>query len=202
MAIAPDAAADNEWRKHLVKTDEQTAEPAPAATRDQPLPHGTPPAEGRVVVEMVKATQMPAETVQAALQWLEHGDSIPASELAEIDADSSATTRAELTQMWGTSYAANVAAINVFLDALPPNAAFVIRNARDADGRAFANDPAVLQRLLGAARQHQPSSAAKDDVDGQIREIEATMRRDRAAYNRNGQLQARYLALLSAKHRG
>lgn len=131
--------------------------------------------------------------------WLELGTEHTASQLAAIDAADRASAEQELRALWGDEYDGNVRAINAYLDDDRTfGAGDAFRHARRPDGHALANDPAELQRLLGEARRTRPAPGG-GTVDGEIREIERFMRSDRAGYNRNEPLQARYRELLALK---
>jgi hypothetical protein len=153
------------------------------------------------VLEVLKAANVPGDVVRGALKWVQQGSSFSNEQLAVIDAEGRASTQAEMRKLWpGEKYTENVKAINAYLSTqLSPSAADVIRHARDADGRAYMNDPANLQRLLGLALRPGPS-AAGGGVDAQIKSIEAFMKVNRPAYTKDEPLQARYRELLAAKH--
>lgn len=122
------------------------------------------------------------------------------AELDTIDAADRAKAETELKALWGKGkYQSNIKAINKYVaETLKPGVADVIQSARDADGHAIGNSPAVLQRLLGPALKAQPADLS-GDVDSQIEGIEAFMRSNRAAYNRDEPLQSRYRQLLSER---
>lgn len=150
------------------------------------------------VLEVLKAADVPRDVITGALAWAQHGSALPEDKLAAIDAQGRAEAKAELGTLWGDKYADNVAAIKAYVkEQLPGSAAEVLLNARDAEGRAYLNDPANLQRLLGLATKARPEAAG--DVDAQIRSIEAFMKGNRAQYNKDEPLQARYRSLLAAR---
>jgi hypothetical protein len=113
------------------------------------------------------------------------------------DADKASAMRAMRGQ-WGASYDSNVAAIKGYLERIPNAAKEGLLEARDFEGVAIANRPAVLAWLLqlaraaGAGRQGpvSPGSSAR------IREIEGWMRSgDRRYWNDEG-VQREYRGLL------
>lgn len=184
--------------------DARAAEEAPADRKFAEFPTSASPIGGTSTLEAVKAGGFERDEVMAVLDWVHNDTKLPAHELAAIDASSKTSTRAELANLWGaTAVDANLSAINRYVDThFNPNVAFAIKNARDADGKAFANNPAFLQRLLGLAKQAPSKGAAagSGSVDDQISDIINVMRNDRPAYDRNEQLQARYRELLVQKY--
>jgi hypothetical protein len=151
-------------------------------------------------IALLESAQMPADTVRQALDWATRGPTQTPEELDAIDQSGRDSVRAEMKSLWGDRMDANLSTINAYLDTLPTNVATVIRNARAADGKALANDPATLQRLLGLAKQPRPERPTSGSIDAEIKSIETFMRRDRRGYDRSEQTQARYRELLGAKH--
>jgi len=74
---------------------------------------------------------------------------------------------------------------------------------RLADGTPIGSSPEVLRFLVGLAREKNPAGvvvpsgvATAQSVSDEIQKIEKVMRDDRAAYNRDEKMQARYRQLL------
>ena len=207
--VTPSADADFERKWSAAMGEEPPAAPAGAAEpAEADAPSATPaalPGDAQAttpVLETVKAAGFSAAEVNAALVWLDSGPTQTAGELAAIDATDRAAAQTALVNLWGDRIKENVAAINFLLDTLPAGAAFTLRNGRTADGRAFANDPAVLQRLLGVAQKAAKASngaPAAGDAEATIRELENYMRRSRYTYDRDEVAQARLRAAYAAR---
>jgi hypothetical protein len=116
------------------------------------------------------------------------------------DEADAAETHAELSALWREELGSNIAAINAYLDGLPNGGGEIAHRMRVDGGRALLNHAGVLQRLLPSAKaaaSHQQTISG--DVNQQIAGIERLMRTDRAAYNADNQLQARYRELLTQR---
>jgi hypothetical protein len=158
------------------------------------------------LVKAAEALGLPAEKIESTRRWATGAVSFSEAQTVAFDATHQAETAAELRGLWGDQFDANVASITRYLGSLPAGAGEAFLQARDDTGRALANDPAQLQRVLGMAQrrggqnvQAPPSSMA--DVNAQIAGIEQTMRTDRSAYNRDDLMQARYRELLTLRQR-
>ena len=160
------------------------------------LPTGTQPTGS--VQAAITAMDVPPDVINAVSGWLKNGPSQSEAELKVLDEQHQASTEVDLMALWGDSYDSNIAAIKAWVSRQKPEIASVILNGRLADGRAIANSPDMLVRMLSQARGPQPASGSKD-VASQIREIEKFMRENRRAYNRDEPLQARYRELLSMR---
>jgi hypothetical protein len=197
QAVAPLDRESSEYAALFSPSARSGDAPAtPSQSQRAPDSVGSPES----TIALLEAAQIPADTVRQALDWATRGPTQTQEELDAIDRDGRDGLRAEMAQLWGDRMGANLSAINAYLDTLPANVATVIRNARDADGKALANDPATLQRLLGLAKQPRPERSTSGSIDAEIKSIETFMRRDRRGYDRSEQTQARYRELLGAKH--
>lgn len=123
---------------------------------------------------------------------------IEAEEIA-LDERDCASTQASLRGEWGASYADAVTQIKKFVNTdLPGALADAIWDGRAADGKLIGNNPAVMRWLLTLARgEGKPTG----DINRELAEIEKTMRTNRTRYNRDAQMQARYLELISMRTR-
>jgi hypothetical protein len=117
----------------------------------------------------------------------------------EIKSSAEDTLRAE----WGTEYRTNINLITNFLDAGPEGLREKLLRGRLADGTPIGSSTEALKFLAGLAREKNPAGvvvpsgvASAQSVADEIQKIEKTMRDDRAAYNRDDKLQARYRQLL------
>jgi hypothetical protein len=147
---------------------------------------------------VLRAAEMPQEVVAGTLQWSQSGTTKQQTELDKIDVQDLGQTRAELEQLWGDKYGSNAKALARYVERLPTAAAEIVRNARDpATGRAYLNDPANVVRLAGLARAPQPQGEGPLTIEA----VEGFMRTNRAAYNKDEALQARFRELLLARER-
>lgn len=163
-----------------------------------PVQEFSAPAASNGVVGVLKAAEIPREVVAGTMHWLEHGTDKSENELATIDAADLAQTRTELEHLWGgpDKVERHVDTLGRYIGSLPSQEAEVIQNARDpASGRAYLNDPANVVRLAGLARAPQPAG----DGPMTIARIEAFMRTNRTAYQKDEALQARYRQLLDER---
>jgi len=113
------------------------------------------------------------------------------------DAADIAAADAELRRVWNGDgeYERNMAAVAAYVGRLPEVERAALFEPRDENGRALGNDAANIVRIAGLARGPQPQAMT---IEG----IEAFMRSNRAAYNRDEPLQARYRELLDARTKG
>ncbi len=147
------------------------------------------------------ALGLPAETIDGARAWIAGEANFSEETLRQLDDEHGVEVQAELRELWGDDkFVSNLLEIDKYLDSLPGNAGVVFRAARDRDGRALANNAAILQRMLGAARGSAAASLS-GSLNAQIAAIEKTMRTDRKAYDRDELLQARYRELLTMRSR-
>ena len=77
---------------------------------------------------------------------------------------------------------------------------------RMADGRIIGNDPDMVRLLVRLSREINPAGAVTEGgreagkgEAAEIAEIETLMRKDRRAYDRAPQMQARYRELLGRR---
>jgi hypothetical protein len=151
--------------------------------------------------DAMAALGLPQDTIAGVRTWMTGGLQLSEEHLSALDAQHEATAAQELRTLWGDAHlVANLKTIDAYLESLPDHAGVAFRAARDASGRALANDPATLQRLLGAAQSRQ-AVPLSGSLAQQIAAIEGLMRTDRTAYNRDALLQARYRELLTMRER-
>ncbi len=142
-----------------------------------------------------QALGLPQQTIDSTKQWLSGAVSFTDEQLQQFDKSHQTAAEAELRALWGDRFIANFQAIDAYLNTLPAHAGAVFREARDESGRALANDPVALQRVLGMA-QARTAAPFDGSLAQQIGSIEKLMREDRNAYNKDELLQSRYRELL------
>lgn len=119
--------------------------------------------------------------------------------LAEMDEQQLQETTDQLRQDWGSDYRANINLVNGLLSStFGEEAAKQLINGRFGDGRAFMNDPAVLQGLAALARKVNPVAQLTGNqgdptmaLNDEISQLEKYMRENRTAYNSDEKAQAR-----------
>lgn len=196
-APAPEAPAAEDKSYFSASTRADLSQPAaPLQVADKgDVREFSSPASDNSMLAMLKAADIPQDIVQGALQYIEHGSDHTPAQLAIHDAQARVSAETELKSLWGAQYEAKVKSIKTYLDTLPAQAREVIMSARDREtGSAYLNDPAVLMRLAGMAGKPRAAVGESD-----IASIEKFMRSNRAAYNRDEAMQARYRSLLAAK---
>ncbi len=128
--------------------------------------------------------------------------------LASMDNEHHTATEDSLRQEWGTDYRANINLVgSLFETTFGEEIAPSILNARDQDGRAIMNIPGVLEGLATISRQLNPVAqlapqtgrTAVETLDEEIAGIEKVMRTNRAEYNKDDKMQARYRELLQIR---
>jgi hypothetical protein len=122
---------------------------------------------------------------------------------AEMDSEQAALANDELRNEWGTDYRANMNAITNFMNAtFGEEAREQLLSGRFADGRAFMNDPKVLQSFAALARQMNPANELYSGgaeplqaMNEEIAELEKFMREHRTEYNNDVTKQERLRTL-------
>lgn len=119
--------------------------------------------------------------------------------------DSTAKEKAEdeLRAEWGNEFRTNINLITNFLDAAPQGLRDKLLHGRLSDGTPIGSSPEALRFLASLALKENPSGvvvpsgvATESAVEDEITKIEKTMRMNRAEYNRDEKMQARYRELL------
>lgn len=151
------------------------------------------------------------DQVNEALEWYaSHQDSVLAQQQAADDAFN-AEGQEQLREVWGADFKRNLNALQNLLAGAPDGMADRLLLGRTADGRLVGDDPAVLQYLVGLAREINPTAtlvpAGQDQMKGletRIGEIETLMRDSHSPYwnDREGpKIQAEYRELITAREK-
>jgi hypothetical protein len=130
------------------------------------------------------------------------------AQIAEADVAHKAEVEDALRAEWGAEYRGNINSINAFLEMAPEGIKDKLLSARMADGRAVANDPAFMAWLGQTAREVNPVGtvvpAGGDQmgaIETELSAIRTRMRTDRAGYNKDEKMQARFRELLDAQEK-
>lgn len=109
-----------------------------------------------------------------------------------------------LREEWGNEYRKNINLINSLMDGAPEGVKANFFKGRLADGTPIGSSVPVLRWLLSIERERNPTGTIVpgsgermgETVQSEIDSIEKTMRTNRAEYNRDEKMQARYRELL------
>jgi hypothetical protein len=156
----------------------------------------------------------PAAVVNRAINWYFAQQEAQAAALDEGDDDFRRQAETELKESFGPGYRRRVNAIGALFASAPGGAdagdtgsLFArLMGGRMADGKIIGNDPDMVRFLVGLAREINPAGAVTEGGNeagkgeaAEIAEIEALMRKDRRAYDRDPKMQARYRELLGRR---
>lgn len=158
------------------------------------------------------AANLPPEVVNEQLNWY-LGTYIPDLQKAqaEMDGEFKVESQVKLREAWGQDYKGNMNAVATLLGTAPEGLRDRFFSSRTPEGRAFGDDPDVMQWLAGLARELNPTSTvtggtAADPLKGvndKIAEYEKMMKDNRQAWNKDIAGQAEYQKLLDlrSKHK-
>jgi hypothetical protein len=128
----------------------------------------------------------------------------------EQDGKDRQETEDALRTAWGQDYRANANVMKSYLAGLPQDVSAALQNARDLDGRGIMNNPAVVQWVVGMARELNDVSTVLDhgsgatpllNIDAELKKIDDFRRQDRKAYNKDEAMQQRERDLIDAKNK-
>lgn len=148
--------------------------------------------------DQVRATLQGWQAIQQTLTENRHSKDVEAQKAGE-DA-----LRAE----WGAEYRQNVNLIHGMLDGTAaPGLRERILGGRLADGTPIGSDPDALKWLVSLALIQNPAGVVVPNgnadpmkgVEDEITQIETAMKNNRAAYNKDEKMQARYRELLGVR---
>lgn len=155
------------------------------------------------------AKNMAPDQVKASVEWYyEEQKRQTESRLAKDDEQRVATLDA-LNAEWGNNFRRHVNMIDGLLAKMPESVRDSFKGARLADGTAVFNHPDILRGFAALALELDPAGTLtpagngdpSKNVDAEIAEIEAFMRSNRMAYNKDEKKQARYRDLLGAREK-
>lgn len=169
-------------------------------------------ADKPIVDEFLKAmhaANMPNGLAKPAIQWYLDFAEKQAEALYENDQKAKTDFEDALRPEWGNEYRANIQSINNMLAMAPNGLAERLLNARMADGTPFGSDPDTMRWLVSLSREINPipslTGMGQDQsltkVEDRIKDIENTMRTDRAKYNKDEKMQEEYRQLLDFRQR-
>ncbi len=132
----------------------------------------------------------PPEYAHAVIDWYNNFAETQQDAIAEIDAGQHQETEDTLRQQWGSDYRANINLVGALLESsFGAEAKTQLLNGRFADGRAFMNDPKVLEGLADISRKLNPLTQltppggdAQKTLNDEIAELEKYMKEKRTEY--------------------
>jgi hypothetical protein len=148
--------------------------------------------------------------VKEALRFHYANQEAQAEAREQADADVARKVIDELRLEWGGDYRTNMNGISTLLKLAPAGVEEKLKNSRTADGTPVMSDPDTLRFLVGLFRQINPVSsvvpagdeaAMNKSIDDELSQIKDVMRTNRAKYNKDEKMQARYRELIAAKER-
>jgi hypothetical protein len=114
-----------------------------------------------------------------------------------------------LREEWGADYKRNLNVMTAHLDTLPPAVAEAFKFGKGADGLPLGYNADVLKWLTAQALETNPLATVvpgaganqASAIADEIKTIDDFMRTNRAAYNKDEKMQARYRELVDARSR-
>ncbi len=166
-----------------------------------------------LVAEFLKnahATNQTPEQVKASLRAYYAVHDQLTQKQADADVLAQETSIETLRAEWGPEFKRNVTLIHNLLDrTTSKEIKDKFLGGRLADGTPIGSSPEALKMMLGLALADNPagtlvpggSGDMGQAVDDEIGKIEAAMKKNRAAYNKDEKMQARYRELLGAREK-
>ena len=155
------------------------------------------------------ASNMPPAQVQEAVNWYFSEMENRQQALAEIDTENKAKGEDQLREEWGGDFRINLSARDNLMAGLPEGLQESLLEARLPDGTKLGHSVDFNRWLVAQARELNPvatlvPSNGGDPINAIAEEkktIEGVMRTDRRSYDKDPQMQKRYLELLEAEGR-
>lgn len=132
-----------------------------------------------------------------------------AAEEADLIETAKQSSTDALREEWGADYRRNLNAMHNHLATLPEAVRDAFTGGRMLDGTPIGYNAEVLKWLTAQALETNPLATVVPNaganqagaIDDEIAGIEKVMRENRAAYNRDDKMQARYRELLGAREK-
>lgn len=148
--------------------------------------------------------------LQDLVKWWGEEQVAQAAVADEQDAKDQQETEDALRNTWGQEFRQNHNIMKSYLSGLPAAVSTALQHARDADGRALFNNPALVQWVVATARELQDVSTLLDggggsnplvNVEQELKKIDDFRRKDRKAYNKDEAMQQRERDLIDQQNR-
>lgn len=143
--------------------------------------------------ESLHEVNAPPEIAHKALEWYNSFAEKEQELRLEMDADHKAEADRELREAWGADYRGNINLVGGMMDLIfGEEAKNQLLNGRFGDGKAFLNDPGVMQGLADIARRINPAMEVTppghdpvQSLNDEIAELEKFMSENRTEYNKD-----------------
>lgn len=162
---------------------------------------------GEVLKAAHESNQTPDQVKATMKAWTQISN-VVAERRTEADIKVQKDSEDSLRAEWGGEFRRNINLIHGMLDgATSPGLKDAIMGGRLADGTPIGSSPEALKFLVGLALIQNPTGVVvpgseanpMKGVEEEIGKIETAMRTNRAAYNKDEKMQARYRELLVAQ---
>ncbi len=166
--------------------------------------------------ENMHAAGFTQNQMNTAFAWYLKNEEERSAYVDETDDANKQKFSKELKEEFGGSFKRNMNAMGELFTMAPggknlDNEGALINRllgGRMADGTIIGDDPDMTRFLVTLATEINPVSTVVDDpggsgkgIEDEIKDIEGIMRTDRRSYNKNSQMQQRYLELLGAQEK-
>jgi hypothetical protein len=166
--------------------------------------------EDKPVVEdflkVAHESNLPPDKVKKVVEWWYNTQQAQLDQIAERDLEHRQTAVDELNVEWGAEYRRNINMLNGVIDQFPESVRDSLKSARLPDGTAILNNPDIIRGFVNLALEINPAGTVVPSggdpgksIADEKATIEKTMRENRAAYNKDEKMQARYRELLDAE---
>lgn len=158
--------------------------------------------------ERMHAQNVPPAVMHEVVKWYNEFSEAQMAARADLEVQTRDATAEALREEWGADYKTNLNLAMNLVSSAPSGVKDRLLSARLGDGTPLLNDPAMMNWLVAQARELNPvvtlvpnSQNPSQGIEAEIQQIETTMRTNRAAYNRDVQMQTRYRQLLEARQK-
>lgn len=158
-------------------------------------------------LQVAHQKNMQPEVAKDVIEWYYKGLEEQKEKRSELDEQQKTAGIDELNIEWGKDYRANINRVGNMLSYFPETVREALQSARMPDGTAVFNHPDVLRGFVQMALEVDPASTLVPNgsgdpmkgVEEEMAEIEKVMRENRAKYDADEKMQARYRDLIDAK---
>lgn len=131
------------------------------------------------------------------------------AKISEADKAGAKAVEDKLREAWGNDYRSNANHLENYLSGLPQGLQKAFRDGFGGDGVKLMHNAEFQQWLSNIAREFNPMGMVTagggenqmQSIDAEIGTIEKLMRENRAAYNKDEKMQARYRDLINAREK-
>lgn len=200
----PQVLPENATEEDIAKFREAQGIPATAEGYLEQLPEGVTLGEEDMPIagffmEALHSVNATPEVAQSLIKKYDEFVEQQQDELASMDMTHAQETEDALREAWKGDYRANVNLVGALIEkTFGAEHKAAILNARDPEGRAIFNNPAIMTGLADLSRQLNPinqiispTGNPQQTLNDEIKELETYMRDNRTAYNKDQAAQDR-----------